>query len=210
MSEKKVKDNENVEAVADENTVASETVPEKSVNKLFSFGDSYSEKRAKEREESGEALDDVDVERDNNNVIFKTNDPIKHDRKEDTSNGRVYHNLIISFDVDVVRNGKTFNRHFEVNLVPKNSNNRNYNGAGKLYDILDLICGDEKDIPLEILRIERTNSNTNKKTVTYYPRISCIDDNGIEFWLILQPQTDGDNACWEVLISLYKKYEQLY
>ena len=178
-----------------ESTVTTEISPEGKKTGIV-FKDAFENKR-----NPTEDSDDTDIERGNNSIIFKTNVPVSHSVSEDNKTGRVYHNLSISWIQTVVRNGKSFERDFEVRFSPKNSSNY---GISKLYDLLDIICLDLESIPLEVVKREGTDNN-NRKTVSYSARVSCLDDEGVEFACPLKPSTDGDKANFEVLINFLKK-----
>ena len=198
MSEKK--NNEVKEAV--EQPVVN---PAASASKGMKFVDPFAEDRAKRLElMASEDSDDISEERESNSsTVIKTPVPIFHYIVEDKKTGRKYHNLDTSWIQELHRNGEVEEYPMELRLRPRGSDKDKY-GRLKLFNILSMICGDAESVPLEVIRTEFEN-DAGEKIVSYSPRISFVDDAGVEFACRLTPDTDGDKANWDLLVSGLKK-----
>lgn len=71
-----------------------------------------------------------------------------------------------------------------------------------MYDTLAAIFGEEKAIPLDIIRREMTRDNV--KTVSYQMRVSAKDDYGSDICCNLNPSGRGDTVIFNNLIAVLK------
>ena len=168
---------------------------EVTVDKSFSFVDPYAERRAQTVDITEEAIEEAP------SSVFKTNVPIFHYVSKNPTNGRLYHNLETSWVQEVVRNGKTYKQPVEIRFTAKS---RNEKGNKGLFDLITLICGNDEKVPLDIVKGEFTD-DTGNKIITWTPRISCVDDNGLEIVCNLKPAGDGDKAVWNLLLTLLQR-----
>ena len=142
----------------------------------------------KSREESGEV-------RSENVRIFKTSiQVVKHTARSQTD-GNEYSNYKVAwkrsiFGKDVV---------FELNLTPSEKRK-------VLYQMLEAMFGNGNKLPLDIVKTvsSRTNNGKTTTTTTYSPRVSVVDDKGVEIVCPLRPAGTADKAVFEVLLSLLK------
>lgn len=186
------KENKNKEGIVEEPKNAPE---EKKTDKDFTmdFTDPYADRRDVEEEEYGpEKVDDV--------IVFPTRVPLFRYLSKSVKTGTVYNNIRTAWKHTVKRDGKEEQMECEINFIV-----RSYGKFGKksLYDIVNVIYGDKDSVLLYIQR--RESERNGKKNVTWTPLISFTDDNDVTYTCQLSPSTDGDNAMWNLLLSILNK-----
>ena len=140
------------------------------------------------REESGE-------EREGNTVIFKTPfQVVKHTTRSKTD-GKEYSNYRVAwkrplFGKDVL---------YELNLIPSDKRK-------VLYQMLEAMFGTGNKLPLDISKTVSTTTTNGKTTTrtTYSPRVSVVDEKGVEIVCPLRSAGAADRAVFDVLLALLK------
>ena len=163
----------------------------------LNFVDSYEARRV---DEEGEDI----VEK--SNVIY-TNVRVDHLSGKSATSGRIWHDLSTSWNHKITgRDGKEKIAPLTIRYVPRKSFEEKYVGKS-MHELIGLICGDEKFVYLDIVRNERINRDTGAKVVTYSPRISYTDPNGVELVCPLSLYGESDRVTWDLLIGTLKAAE---
>ena len=133
-------------------------------------------------------------------VLYPTRVPLFRYLSKSVKTGNVYNNIRTAWKHTVKRDGKEEQMECEINFIV-----RSYGKFGKksLYDIVNVIYGDKDSVLLYIQR--RESERNGKKNVTWTPLISFTDDNNVTYTCQLSPSTDGDNAMWNLLLSILNK-----
>lgn len=139
-------------------------------------------------EDSSEATESVSANRESV-AVYQT--PLFMFRKPRIGkDGKTYYNYYAG--VMGSRNGMT--KEHRVNFKLSDEYAEAYSG-------LDYIFGDEKKMPLSIVRTEMVNSKTRMRSITYVGQVSCLEDDGTTYAIRMSPINANDRIEFETVLS---------
>lgn len=162
----------------------------------LSFVDSYENRRSND--------DEAEITEEKTNVVY-TNVPVDHIKGKSAASNREWHDLSTTWNYVVTgRNGKPVSTPLTIRYALKKSFSEKYAGKS-LSNIVGIICGDEKSVPLDIICNEFRDSTTGALRKTYSPQISYRSPEGAEIACPLGLYGESDKVTWNLLIEELKK-----